>query len=713
MEKVLFVVGISLIFLNFFPTPNYKNGVSIEFPVHTKTKSKLIFMLIDGLRFNLFHHLNQTSKILNHSKINLLEAHSDPPTVTMPRIKSLTSGVMPCFLDVLQNLNSQEFTQDNILYQLKNQGKRISLFGDETWNKLYPSYFHKKDVTTSFFVTDTKIVDDNVTRNIDFELNNPESWDVMILHYLGLDHVGHLGGIQNDLFIPKMNEMDQISIKFIQWTLNRNDTIFILCSDHGMKNDGSHGGNSKDETSSFLMFVGQEYYSNSKKVKQLDFVPTISSLLGIPIPLNNIGILIPDFFKDDELLQLLKLNSKQIMNLLSDKEKELLKNEIESLKNDSIESLKKVRFSFECNQKFLKKSQGVLRKRSYFQIQGIVIGIILCIISTSILFFYHFNKPKNFTQYFLLGSKAFYLIGMSSSSFIEEEHQYWYYFTATLFSLTIIFELLYNGNIDFKILLILWINRILKAWNSSGDKWKGEISTSNMLDSSPFLLIILSLFCIISLMIYYIIQNRNLIERLNIFILSSLLILFKIFVKNSIAKIIYYQIFFTIIISTILKKKELIQFSFYILLLLIHKNNQSFLIFLLIIQSKISREYQKNFTFHYFLFQNSFYHFGRSVSITSIDFNGAYTGLNDYHIFLVGFLLILIIYSGPIIYLLDNSNFIKEKFHLKMLDVTIIGILLFLMREHLFIWSVFSPKFLFEIFHLIFIIFTSIITFFH
>jgi ethanolamine phosphate transferase 2 subunit G len=36
-------------------------------------------------------------------------------------------------------------------------------------------------------------VDNNVTRHLDDELANKD-WDVLILHYLGLDHIGHLGG---------------------------------------------------------------------------------------------------------------------------------------------------------------------------------------------------------------------------------------------------------------------------------------------------------------------------------------------------------------------------------------------------------------------------------------------------------------------------------------------------------------------------------------
>ncbi len=52
-------------------------------------------------------------------------------------------------------------------------------------------------------------VDDNVTRHVDAELAAPD-WDVLILHYLGLDHIGHLAGPLSPLVPPKLREMDDV-----------------------------------------------------------------------------------------------------------------------------------------------------------------------------------------------------------------------------------------------------------------------------------------------------------------------------------------------------------------------------------------------------------------------------------------------------------------------------------------------------------------------
>lgn len=58
-------------------------------------------------------------------------------------------------------------------------------------------------------IYDLKQVDKNVTRHLKDELNSP-TWNVMILHYLGLDHIGHVAGPNSPLVKPKLKEMDNV-----------------------------------------------------------------------------------------------------------------------------------------------------------------------------------------------------------------------------------------------------------------------------------------------------------------------------------------------------------------------------------------------------------------------------------------------------------------------------------------------------------------------
>jgi len=77
----------------------------------------------------------------------------------MPRVKAITTGSVPSFLDAILNIAESDTTstlahQDSWLAQLKAKGAgRLIMFGDDTWLKLFPGMFDRSDGTTSFFVS--------------------------------------------------------------------------------------------------------------------------------------------------------------------------------------------------------------------------------------------------------------------------------------------------------------------------------------------------------------------------------------------------------------------------------------------------------------------------------------------------------------------------------------------------------------------------------
>jgi len=86
----------------------------------------------------------------------------------MPRIKAITTGSTPSFLDLILNFAESDTTstlaaQDTWLAQMKAKktGKLI-MYGDDTWLKLFPDTFDRAEGTSSFFVSvshDVGVVD--------------------------------------------------------------------------------------------------------------------------------------------------------------------------------------------------------------------------------------------------------------------------------------------------------------------------------------------------------------------------------------------------------------------------------------------------------------------------------------------------------------------------------------------------------------------------
>ncbi|KAL5078981.1 hypothetical protein RYX36_007402 [Vicia faba] len=247
------------------------------------------------------------------------------PTVTMPRLKAMVSGAIGGFLDVASNFNSQAYLDDNLLAQFFKIGWKMVMHGDDTWLKLFPGFFARHDGVSSFFVKDTVQVDRNVSRHLGDELSR-DDWNFLILHYLGLDHVGHIGGRSSALMASKLSEMDEV-VKMIHSNIanDQGKTLLVVVSDHGMTESGNHGGSSYEETDSLALFIGPKNHASDHTLSyhdtifQVDIAPTLALLFGVPIPKNNIGVLISqtvDSMTDEQSLRALQLNSWQLFRLL-------------------------------------------------------------------------------------------------------------------------------------------------------------------------------------------------------------------------------------------------------------------------------------------------------------------------------------------------------------------------------------------------------------
>ncbi|XP_007467956.1 PREDICTED: GPI ethanolamine phosphate transferase 2 isoform X2 [Lipotes vexillifer] len=351
---VIEVLGVALFLRGFFPAPvcsfsgtEHQTESPAPEPsagaISNWTKlppplfGKVVIMLIDALRDDFVFgskgvkFMPYTTYLVEKGSSHSFVAEAKPPTVTMPRIKALMTGSLPGFIDVVRNLNAPALLEDNVLARAKAAGRRIVFYGDETWGKLFPKHFVEYDGTTSFFVSDYTEVDDNVTRHLDKVLKRRD-WDVLILHYLGLDHIGHISGPKSPLIGRKLSEMDSVLMKIHTSLLSEEretllPNLLVLCGDHGMSEAGGHGASSVQEVNTALILISSAFerkpgdIRRPKYIQQTDLAATLSIGLGLPIPKSNIGSLIFPVVEGKpmrEQLRFLHLNTVQLSKLLQE-----------------------------------------------------------------------------------------------------------------------------------------------------------------------------------------------------------------------------------------------------------------------------------------------------------------------------------------------------------------------------------------------------------
>ncbi|CAO3564205.1 unnamed protein product [Mortierella alpina] len=270
---------------------------------------------------------------------------ADPPTTTLQRLKALTTGTLPTIIEAGFNFASSALKEDNWLSQFEaSRGRdRILFMGDDTWTGLFPNILiaNNSHAFPSFDTHDLDTLDNGVIKELGPALKDQSKWDLLIAHFLGVDHCGHTYGPNDPHMAQKLELMNEQLEKVIASVSD--DTLVVIMGDHGMNGHGDHGGDSDDEIEAGLVIYSKRKLNNAgivdrfslgdmlrytkpvggniyRTVAQIDLVPTLSLLLGLPIPYNNLGSVIPELFlsakkPDDavrDLLRAMRLNAAQV-----------------------------------------------------------------------------------------------------------------------------------------------------------------------------------------------------------------------------------------------------------------------------------------------------------------------------------------------------------------------------------------------------------------
>ncbi|KAH8930465.1 alkaline phosphatase-like protein, partial [Atractiella rhizophila] len=409
------------------------NTSVLSAPIESNSRPKLIWLIIDALRDDfLFTHPSfpTPARLAKEHPENSFMARfvADPPTTTLQRIKGLTTGSLPTFIDMSANFaagRGAEGTvgEDNLLRQMKQNGLRVAFVGDDTWI----GAFSGEDVWAtgmswgydSLDVADLDTVDRGVTEKLRWLLAEGEgrgSWDVAIAHALGVDHAGHTYGPQHDEMKRKLKEMDELVSELVEKM--DDDALLVVCGDHGMDGKGDHGGDSESELNAGVWvyskrnvrhrsllegLVEDRTATGRRVVRQIDIVPTLAHLLNIPVPFNNLGMIIPELFHPeiqsrvirDTALQLAEYLNISVQSGVSDLAHSLgelmgIFSEGERLYSEGHHQTAMASF-FQFSRRTLEHSRAVWARFDWpLMLGGIVVLLLSCLVTWNLVY-----KPHN------------------------------------------------------------------------------------------------------------------------------------------------------------------------------------------------------------------------------------------------------------------------------------------------------------------------------
>uniref|UniRef100_A0A452QM88 GPI ethanolamine phosphate transferase 1 n=1 Tax=Ursus americanus TaxID=9643 RepID=A0A452QM88_URSAM len=336
---LFFILGLLVHFVFFgsifdiYFTSPLVHGMTPQFTPLPPPAKRLVLFVADGLRADTLYELDENGNprapfirniIMHEGSWGI--SHTRVPTESRPGHVALIAGFYEDVSAVAKGWKENPVGFDSLVNESKytwswGSPDILTMFakgvgGDHIYTYSYDAEsedFGAHDVTK----LDTWVFD-NVKEFFHAARNNRSLFSkvneekiVFFLHLLGIDTNGHAHRPTSREYKDNVKVVDD-GIKEIVSMLehfygNDGKTAFIFTSDHGMTDWGFHGAGHPSETlTPFVTWgAGIKYPQkvSAQKFDDADVAPLMASLIGVPFPLNSVGILPVDYLNNTDLFK--------------------------------------------------------------------------------------------------------------------------------------------------------------------------------------------------------------------------------------------------------------------------------------------------------------------------------------------------------------------------------------------------------------------------
>ncbi|OVA16257.1 GPI ethanolamine phosphate transferase 1 [Macleaya cordata] len=378
-ESWLVVLGVVLhavymlsIFDIYFKSP-IVHGMNPVQPRFKAPARRLVLLVADGLRADKFFEPDSKGEFRAPFLRSVIKgqgrwgvSHARPPTESRPGHVSIIAGFYEDPSAVTRGWKANPVEFDSVF----NRSRHTFAFGSpdiipifcgalphSTWNT-YPHEFED-------FATDASFLDewsfDEFKSLLNRSNDDPKLKQLLLqknlvifLHLLGCDSNGHAHRPYSSIYLNNVKVVDNIAKRvydLVEGYFKDNRTAYIFTADHGMSDKGSHGDGHPANTDTPLVAwgAGVQHPKRSSRgrysddgfrfvdehvhhmptpiewglsgidrvdVNQADIAPLMSTLLGLPSPVNSVGNLPLGYINlnESEEIEAALANTKQVLN---------------------------------------------------------------------------------------------------------------------------------------------------------------------------------------------------------------------------------------------------------------------------------------------------------------------------------------------------------------------------------------------------------------
>ncbi|XP_054622123.1 GPI ethanolamine phosphate transferase 1 isoform X1 [Dunckerocampus dactyliophorus] len=341
-----FLVGLTvhvIFFLSIFDiyfTSPLVHGMIPMATLLTPPASRLVLIVADGLRADsLFTLLPNGSSRAPYLRSVVEErgtwgvSHTRVPTESRPGHVALIAGFYEDVSAVAKGWKENPVEFDSVFNESRHTWSWgspdiLPMFakgasGDHVYTHTYPAAeedFASTDASRldSWVFAQVKSFFQSAKSNSTLMAGLLQDKNVFFLHLLGLDTNGHAHRPMSQEYLSNIGLVDSGVSELVSlvedFFSHDGRTAYVFTSDHGMTNWGSHGAGHPSETLTPLVVWGAGVQSPHKltetqlyhdgylqdwklehlrrvDVNQADIAPLMASLIGVPIPVNSVGVL--------------------------------------------------------------------------------------------------------------------------------------------------------------------------------------------------------------------------------------------------------------------------------------------------------------------------------------------------------------------------------------------------------------------------------------
>ncbi|XP_029385492.1 GPI ethanolamine phosphate transferase 1 [Echeneis naucrates] len=314
--------------------------------------SRLVLVVADGLRADsLFTLHSNGSSRAPYLRTIIKESgtwgvsHTRVPTESRPGHVALIAGFYEDVSAVAKGWKENPVEFDSVFNESRHtwcwgSPDILPMFakgatGDHVYTYTYPAEeedFASTDASRldSWVFAQVKSFFQSAKSNSSLRASLHEDKNVFFLHLLGIDTNGHAHRPMSQEYLENIGLVDNGLSEMVSLVEDffgyDGKTAYVFTSDHGMTNWGSHGAGHPSETLTPLVVWGagvnsaqtvtepqpyEDGYLQDWKlehlrrvdVSQADIAPLMASLIGVPIPVNSVGVLPLPYLNNSDLFK--------------------------------------------------------------------------------------------------------------------------------------------------------------------------------------------------------------------------------------------------------------------------------------------------------------------------------------------------------------------------------------------------------------------------